>query len=61
MVEGMSVLLNVMSLMSVMSPTPALCNLSVRTVVKLFSLCVFALGVSGFDQGLEGWGGVMSV
>ena len=36
MVEGMSVVLNVMlSLMSVMSPTPALCNLSVRTLVKL--------------------------
>ena len=32
-VEGMSVVVNVMlSLMSVMSPPPALCNLSVRTV-----------------------------
>ena len=31
-VEGMSVVVNVMlSLMSVMSPPPALCNLSVRT------------------------------
>ena len=31
------VVVNVMlSLMSVMSPPPALCNLSVRTVVKLF-------------------------
>ena len=27
-------------------PTPALCNLSVRTVVKLCTLDVFALGVS---------------
>ena len=43
-VEGMSVVVNVMlSLMSVMSPSPALCNLSVHTVVKL---CVLALGVS---------------
>ena len=42
MVEGMSVVVNVMlSLMSVMSPPPALCNLSARTVVKLCSLCVF--------------------
>ena len=41
-VEGMSVVVNVMlSLMSVMSPPPALCNLSVRTAVKL---CI--LGVS---------------
>ena len=38
-VEGMSVVVNVMlSLMSVMSPPPALCNLSVRTYVKL---CIF--------------------
>ena len=37
-VEGMSVVVNVMlSLMSVMSPPPALCNLSVRTDVKLCS------------------------
>ena len=36
MVEGMSVIVNVMLyLMSVMIPPPALCNLSVRTVVKL--------------------------
>ena len=35
-VEGMSVVVNVMlSLTSVMSPPPALCNLLVRTVVKL--------------------------
>ena len=35
MVEGMSVVVNEMlSLMSVMSPAPALCNLSARTVVK---------------------------
>ena len=43
-VEGMSVVVNMMlSLMSVMSPPPALCNLSVRTDVKL---CIF--GVLGF-------------
>ena len=47
MVEGMSVMVNVMlSLMSVMSPPPALCNLSLRTVVKLCTLGVLALGVS---------------
>ena len=47
MVEGMSVVVNVMlSLMSVMSPSPALCNLSVRTMVKLCTLGVFVLGVS---------------
>ena len=47
MVEGMSVVVNVMlSLMSIMSPPPALCNLSARTVVKLCTLGVFALGVS---------------
>ena len=35
-VEGMSVVVNViLSLMSVMRPPPALCNLSVRTAVKL--------------------------
>ena len=46
MVEGMSVVVDVMlSLMSVMSPPPALCNLSARTVVKLCTLGVFALGV----------------
>ena len=46
-IEGMSVVVNVMvSLMSVMSPPPALCNLSVRTVVKWSTLGVFALGVS---------------
>ena len=43
-VGGLSVVVNAMlSLMSVMSPTPNLCNLLVRTVVKL---CVFALGLS---------------
>ena len=43
-VEGMSVVVNVMlSLMSVMNPPHALCNLSVRTAVKL---CVF--GCFGF-------------
>ena len=47
MVEGISVVVNVMlSLMSVMSPTPALCSLSVCTVVKLSTLGVLALGVS---------------
>ena len=46
-VEGMSVVVNVMlSLMSAMSPTPALYNLSVRTAVKLCVLGVLALGVS---------------
>ena len=45
MVEGMSVVVNVMSLKSVMSPYHVLCNLSVRTVVKLCILGVFALGV----------------
>ena len=35
-VDGMSVVVNVMlSLMSVMSPPPGLCNISLRTVVKL--------------------------
>ena len=47
MVEGMSVVVNVMlSLMNVMSPYPALCNLLVRTVVKLCNSGVFALEVS---------------
>ena len=46
-VEGMSVVVNVMlSLISVMSPPPALCNLSVRTAVKLCIFGVLALGVS---------------
>ena len=46
-VEGMSVVVNEMlSLMSVMSPPPALCNQSVRTDVKLCIFCVLALGVS---------------
>ena len=43
MVEGMPVVVNVMlSLMSVMNPPPALCNLLVRTVLKLCTLGVFA-------------------
>ena len=47
MVEGMSVVVNVMlSLMGVMSPSHNLCNLSLGTVVKLCALGVFALGVS---------------
>ena len=46
MVECMAVVVNVMlSLMSVMSPPPALYNLSVRTVVKLCTLGILALGV----------------
>ena len=44
--EVMSVVVNAMlSLIRVMSPRPALCNLSARTVVKLGTLDVFALGV----------------
>ena len=44
MVEGMCVVVNVMlSLLSVMSPPPDLCNLSVRTDVKL---CTLGVGVS---------------
>ena len=43
-VEGMSVVVNVM--LSLMRPPPALCNLSVRTAVKLCILGVLALGVS---------------
>ena len=43
-VEGMSVVVNVM--VSLMSPSPALCNLLVRTAVKLCILGVLALGVS---------------
>ena len=47
MVEGMSVVVNaILSLMSVMSPHHALCNLSACTVMKLCTLGVFALGVS---------------
>ena len=43
----MSVVVNVMlSLISVMSPTPAWCNLSVRPAVKLCILGVLDLGVS---------------
>ena len=46
-VAGMSVAVNVMlSLMSALIPPPALCNISMRTVVKLCTLGVFALGVS---------------
>ena len=47
MVEGMPVVVNVMlSLISVISPSRVLCNLSVRTVVKLCTFGDFALGVS---------------
>ena len=35
----------ILSLMSVMSPPPALCRLSVH-IVKLYTLGVWALGVS---------------
>ena len=46
MVEDMSVVVNVMwSLLRVMSPPPAFCDLSVRTVVKLCTLGVLALWV----------------
>ena len=46
-VEGMSVLVNVMlSIRSVMVPPPDLCDLAVRTVVKLCTMGVSALGVS---------------
>ena len=42
MVEGMSVEVKVMlTLMSVMSPPLVLCNLSLRTVVKLCNLLFF--------------------
>ena len=45
MVEGMSVVMNVMlSIMSIMSPPHALCNLSARTVVKL---CIFVCLIRG--------------
>ena len=50
MVNGMSAVVNVMlSLMSVMSPPPALCTLTARTVVKLCTLGVFCFkDVLGF-------------
>ena len=43
MVEGMSVVVNVM--LSVMSPPPVLCNLSECTLVKLCTLGVFVSGI----------------
>ena len=44
MVEDMSVVVNVMLyLMSVLIPPPALCNLTVCTVVKVIYLGVFRL------------------
>ena len=47
MVEGIYVVVNVMlSLLYVMSPPPALCNLSLRTVVILCTLGVLTLEVS---------------
>ena len=43
MVKGMFVVVNEMwSLMSVMSPLPALCHLSAHMVMKSCTLCVFA-------------------
>ena len=48
MVEDMSVVVNVMLFLmsvTVMSPPPALCNLSLHTVVKLCNLGVLTLGV----------------
>ena len=53
MVEGMSIVVNVMlSLMCVMSPPPALCNLSLRTVVvvRLSVHVHFNLGHSPRDS-----------
>ena len=45
MVEGMSVVVNIMlSLMSVMSLPPAMCNLSLHTVVKLCTLFFYFRG-----------------
>ena len=42
MVEGMSVVINViLYVISVKGPPPALCKLSTRTVVKLCTLGVF--------------------
>ena len=47
MVEGMSIVVNgMLSLTSVMSPTPDLSDLSVSTVVMLYTLGVFALRLS---------------
>ena len=47
MVDGMSVVVNIrLSPMSVMSPPPALWNLSVCTVVKLCTMGVLVLGMS---------------
>ena len=49
MVEGMSVVVIVMlSLMSVTSPPPAMCNLSTRTVVKLCTRVCLLRGELGF-------------
>ena len=50
-----NVVVNVMlSLMSVMSPSPALCNLSLCTVVKLCTLGVLTLGVNCDDICMSG-------
>ena len=47
MIEGMTVVVHVMlSVMSVMSPPPALSNLSVRTLVNLCTFGMFAIGLS---------------
>ena len=42
--------MSMLSLISVMSPSPALCNLSVRTVVMLCTLGVLGLGVAWFPE-----------
>ena len=50
-VECIFVVVNViLSLMSLMSPHPALCNLSVRTAVKLCIFGVLALGGAWFPE-----------
>ena len=43
-----------LSLMSVMIPSPALCNVSVRTVEKLCTLGVCFFGLKG-ELGLLNW------
>ena len=53
-VEGMSVVVNVMlSLMYVMSPPPVLCNLSVRTVVKVCGIVVRFVDLRLRGRGFE--------
>ena len=45
-VEGMYVVNVMLFLISVMSPLPVMCNISLRTVVKLCPLGVLTFGVS---------------